>query len=71
MNEQYTLIDVLNILSFLIGILNLEENLTQGDKQDLIDNLNKNAQKVLEQINTHLEKQDSKLNKIIDLLESK
>ena len=71
MNEQYTLIDVLNILSFLIGILNLEENLTQGDKQDLIDNLNKNSQKVLEQINTHLEEQDSKLNRIIDLLESK
>ena len=38
---ELTFIDLLSVLSFIIGILNLDENLTQSDKQDLQDSLNK------------------------------
>ena len=55
MNRQYDLLDVLNILSFVIGLLNYDENLTQNDKQEL-----------LEEIHAHLEEQDIKLEEILN-----
>ena len=33
-NNQLDLLDVLSVLSFLIGIMNLDENISQGDLQD-------------------------------------
>ena len=35
-NGEFTFLDILAILSFIIGAMNLDENLTQGDKQDLL-----------------------------------
>ena len=55
---QLTFLDVVNLLSLLIGIMNLEENLTQSDKQDLLG-----------EIHAHLEKQDTKLDRILSLID--
>lgn len=59
---------MINTLSFVLGLMNLEENLTQSDKQDIVDNLNKKSEELLTSIDTHLKKQDEKLNYIIALL---
>lgn len=63
------LIISVTMVSFIVGILNYEENLTQGDKQDLISELNNTANKLLDEIHQHLESQDNKLNKILERLE--
>lgn len=63
------MLDILNILSFFIGLMNLEENLTQGDKQDLMSALDTKTSEILNEINKHLETQDSKIESIIDRLE--
>ena len=34
--NQLSFLDLINIASFCIGLMNLDENLTQGDKQDLM-----------------------------------
>lgn len=68
-NEQLTLLDILNILSFIIGILNYNENLTQGDKQELMQEIYNKISLVLDKVQKHLEIQDKQLNIIIKRLE--
>ena len=48
--------------------MNLQENLTQGDKQDLMDNIDKKTKNLLDQIHKHLENQDKKLDKIYEMV---
>lgn len=65
MNRQYDLLDIINILSFLIGVQNLDENLSQNDKQDLQNDFSNKADMLLKEIHGHLEKQDDKLDMIL------
>ena len=60
--------DLINIMSFLIGVMNLDENLTQGDKQDLIEEFNNKANYLLNEIHQHLERQDKKMDEILTIL---
>ena len=66
MNRQYDLLDVLNILSFVIGILNYNENLTQNDKQELLEELDNQTTTLLEEIHAHLKEQDIKIEEILN-----
>lgn len=68
-NEQLSLLDILNILSFIIGVLNYNENLTQGDKQELMQELDNKISLVLDEVHKHLEVQDKQLSTIIKRLE--
>lgn len=70
-NRQLTFLDILNVLSFVIGIENLEMNLDQNDKQDLQNDLTVTAERMLTEIHAHLEKQDTKIDEIIKHLEEK
>ena len=65
-NGEFTFLDTLGILSFIIGAMNLNENLTQGDKQDLLQEFSSKADLLLKEIHLHLEKQDNKLDKILE-----
>lgn len=67
--EELTVLDVLNVLSFFIGLMNLDENLTQGDKQDLMSATDKQTAVILKEIHTHLEQQDRRLDELINRLE--
>lgn len=70
-NGQFTFLDAVSLISFLIGVMNLNENLSQNDKQVLVQELNKKAEQLLTEIHTHLENQDKKLDKILGLLEAR
>ena len=70
-NRQLTLLDFLNVLSFMIGLENLEANLTQSDKQDLQHDLTVTAERLLNEIHAHLEKQDAKIDEIMAHLEGR
>ena len=61
-NGQLDFIDLLSIMSFCIGLLNLELNVTAED----IDN---QTQTLLNEIHAHLEEQDNKLDEIIRRLD--
>ena len=65
---QFTFLDMVSLLSFLIGTANLQENLTQGDKQDLMETFSKKADDLLEEIHRHLREQDNKIDKILEEL---
>lgn len=67
-NNQFSFLDVLNIMSFCIALMNLNENLGQGDKQDILENFSRNADTLLSDIHSHLAKQDEKIDKILEVL---
>ena len=70
-NRQLTFLDILNVMSFLIGIENLNANLDQNDKQDLQHDLSEASDRLLKEIHAHLEAQDNKINEILKRLEVK
>ena len=70
-DKQLTFLDLLNVMSFLIGLENLESNLTQNDKADLQKSLSENAERLLTEIHSHLEAQDKKIEEILSRLEEK
>jgi len=57
-NGEFTFLDIISIISFLIDVMNLDENLTQGDLQD-------KAQLILDAIQEHLQQQDDKIDEIL------
>lgn len=59
---------IVETVSLVIGLMNLQENLTQGDKQDLMDNIDKKTKNLLDQIHEHLENWDKKLDKIYEMV---
>lgn len=57
-NGEITFLDAIGIMSFLIGVQNLDLNITQDDMQY-----------VLADIHSHLQQQDEKLDRILKELE--
>lgn len=70
---QFTFLDYLTIASFLIGLENLDLNITQEDMDnqtaDLDKRVNAKFEKALADIHQHLQKQDKKLDEILEKLE--
>lgn len=67
-NGEFTFLDILSMMSFMIGTMNLNENLTQGDKQDLLQEFSSKADLLLKEIHAHLQQQDEKIDKILEEL---
>ena len=67
--RQLTFIDILSVASFLIALENLDENMTQSDKQELQSDLADKSNSILKEIHDHLEEQDRKLEAILNRLE--
>ena len=70
-NVQFDFLDIINILGFIVSVENLKENLSQNDKQDLQNDLSEKAERILNEIHTHLQDQDEKLNRIMEILNEK
>ena len=64
-NGEFTFLDTISIISFLVGVMNLDENMTQGDKQELMEELSRKADLLLTEIHSHLEAQDTKIDEIL------
>ena len=67
-NGQLDFLDLISIMSFVIAIVNLEENVTQSDKQELLQEFNDKASLLLNEIHAHLEEQDTRLSVIEETL---
>lgn len=69
-NGEFTFLDTLSLMSFFMGIMNYGENLTQGDKQELQESLSQKAELLLNEIHSHLQKQDEKIDKILEVIKN-
>ena len=65
---EFTFLDTISLISFMIGVMNLNENLTQGDKQDLLKTFSQEAERLLNEIHHHLQEQDEKIDRILEEL---
>lgn len=61
-------LDAVAIVSFLIGIANYQENLTQSDKDDIMNHLDEQTKDILEQVQEALEEQNRMLKEILSRL---
>lgn len=61
---QLDFLDLISILSFIIAVENLNENVTQSDKQELLEEFNNKASLLLNEIHRHLQEQDNRLSAI-------
>ena len=68
MNEELELLDVITIISFIIQIQNYNENLSQSDKADLMNALDKQTKELLGNIHDDIEEQNKKLDEILERL---
>ena len=64
-DKQFDFLDSLAVLSFLIGVKNLDLNITQNDLQGHTETLDKALRKQVEEIHAHLEKQDKLLQDLL------
>ena len=62
-------LDAVSLVSFIIGIANYNENLSQSDKDDMMHALDEKANNMLEKLEADLEEQNELLRKILDRLE--
>lgn len=69
-NGQLDFLDLISIMSFVIALMNLDENMTQSDKQELQHDLADKADALLSEIHSHLESQDIKLDLIMEELKN-
>lgn len=68
---EFTFLDCLALLSFFIGVANYGENLSQADKQDMLEELSRKSDYLLQDIHAHLSAQDVKINTILKILEER
>lgn len=62
-NGEMTFLDIISLMSFFVGIQNLDMNITQEDVQNTAD-------QILREIHSHLEQQDEKINQILEMLKN-
>lgn len=61
-NKEYSLLDAITAVSFIVGLLNYEENIDQST-------MNKTVQAAVQDIHDHLAHQDALIETILDRLE--
>ena len=72
---EWTFLDVLTIISFVVGLQNLELNITQENLDNQTTELKKQVdaevRHALEEIHSHLAMQDEKINRLLKAMEDK
>ena len=65
---SWSFLDIITLISFCIALENLDMNITQEDMQNSTEKLDKALRSNVEEIHEHLEMQDEKINKILEVL---
>ena len=68
MSNEWDFLDILAVMSFCIGLQNLELNISQDDLQKETERLDTSLRQNVEEIHKHLEIQDKKLDMILEEL---
>ena len=69
-NGELTFIDLISIVSFCVGLQNLDLNIAQEDLDNQTQELDRRLHEVVNDIHRHLQTQDTKIDYIISKLGS-
>jgi len=62
------LLDAVTLVSFLIGIMNYNENLSQSDKDDMMHALDEKTNAMLKRLESDLKEQNKMLEEVLRIL---
>lgn len=62
-------LDTMEILAFIVGIMNYNENLTQNDKDDIMNSLDRQTKDILVNVQKALAEQNEMLKEILSRLD--
>ena len=65
---EWTFLDIVTLVSFIIGVENLELNATQDDMARIQRELSDKTEQLLTELHGHLELQDKKIDQILEVL---
>ena len=65
---EWTFIDVLSIMGLCIGLQNLDLNIAQDDLDNQTKELDRSLREVVDDIHRHLQEQDEKINRILEVI---
>ena len=65
------LLDAITLVSFIIGVMNYNENLSQSDKDDMMHALDEKANVILTRLEEDLERQNKMIERILEVLDEK
>ena len=63
-NGEFTFLDMISIISFCVGLQNLDINLAQEDLDNQTQELDRRLKAVVDDIHEHLQKQDKLLEEL-------
>ena len=63
-NGEFTFLDIISIISFCVGLQNLEYNIAQEDLDNQTQELDRRLREVVDDIHEHLKKQDALLEEL-------
>ena len=61
--------DFMDAVSFIVGLANYRENLTQNDKAEIMDKLDKQTNDILIELKAEITEQNKLLNRIMEKLD--
>lgn len=67
-NGEFTFLDIISIVSFMIGLENFDMNVSQEDMAKTAEQLDNELSVAVDDIHRHLKVQDEKLNVILRML---
>lgn len=70
-NGEITFLDAIAIISFCVGLQNLDLNIAQEDLDNQTHELDARLHAVVDDIHRHLQAQDAKIDKILEVLDEK
>ena len=65
------LLDAVSLLSFIVGVANYNENLTQNDKDDIMRRLDEQTADILRAVQKSLEEQNEMLRELLRRTDAK
>lgn len=69
MNQDF--LDALAFVSFVVGVANYNENLTQNDKDDLMRSLDEQTKQILTRVEAAIEEQNGMLREILSIVKGR
>ena len=69
-NGEFTFMDTLSIISFCVGLQNLDLNIAQEDLDNQTQELDRKLHSVVDDIHQHLKMQDKKIDLILKELQN-
>ena len=64
-NGEFTFLDIISIISFCVGLQNLDLNITEQDINNQTQELDRRLKEVVDDIHRHLQAQDDKIDAIL------